>query len=74
MTPYARLSGSSGVTAYELAPGKIRVKFVDGHVYTYSYTSAGREHVENMKLLARHGQGLSTYISQYVRDGYESKT
>lgn len=73
MTPYARLSGSSGVSAYEEAPRKIKVQFVDGRVYTYSYASTGRQHVENMKLLARRGQGLSTYISQHVREHYESR-
>jgi hypothetical protein len=72
MTPYKRLSGDSGVLAYLIAPRSIRVKFVDGRVYTYSYASAGRDRVEQMKLLARAGQGLSTYISKYVRDAYAS--
>lgn len=72
MKRYLRLSGDSGVLAYSLAPDAIRVKFVDGRVYTYTWASAGRSHVEQMKRLARSGKGLSTYISQHVRAAYAS--
>ena len=70
MTPYRRLAGDSGVLAYRSAPTEIKVQFVDGRVYTYTYASAGRDQVEQMKRLAQAGRGLSTYISQHVRDGY----
>lgn len=72
MTPYKRLSGESGVMAYAIAARSIRVEFVDGRIYTYTYASAGRDEVETMKALAQVGQGLSTYISKYVRDAYAS--
>jgi hypothetical protein len=72
MKQYGRLSGESGVLAYRLAPQAIAVKFVEGKVYTYTYASTGRERVEQMKLLARAGRGLSTYISKYVGDDYAS--
>ena len=49
------------------------MRFVDGHVYTYSHASAGKQHVEKMKRLASEGQGLSGYISKHVKDRYESK-
>ncbi|HEY0065389.1 MAG TPA: hypothetical protein VGC21_24950 [Telluria sp.] len=70
MQRYRRLSGSSGVLAYAIKEEAIDVQFVDGAVYTYSYASAGREHVEQMKRLAQSGQGLSTYISQHVGSAY----
>ncbi|MES2319925.1 MAG: hypothetical protein V4631_20790 [Pseudomonadota bacterium] len=70
MTVYRRLGGESGVLAYRIAATAISVKFVDGKIYTYTYASAGRAKVEQMKLLARAGQGLSTYINKYVRDDY----
>lgn len=70
MTPYKRLSGDSGVLAYLIEARAIRVKFVDGRVYTYTHGSAGRDNVEQMKRLAQAGKGLSTFISQHVRDGY----
>lgn len=74
MQRYRRLSGDSGVLAFTVRADAIDVKFVDGNVYTYSYASTGRERVEQMKLLARAGKGLSTYISQHVRADYASVT
>lgn len=73
MKPYRRLSGDSGVVAYAPEPGAIKVRFVDGTVYTYTNDSAGREHVDIMKRLASEGQGLSGYISKFVKNGYASK-
>ncbi len=74
MKKYSRSAGESGVVAYQLDDEAIRVKFVDGTVYKYSYASTGPAHVEQMKVLAKYGQGLSTYISKYVRDNYESSS
>ena len=72
MKKYGRLSGDSGVVAYQVEDEAIKVRFVDGKVYTYSYDCPGREHVEQMKTLARAGRGLSTYISKYVGANYAS--
>jgi hypothetical protein len=72
MKKYGRLNGESGVTAYQLEDEAIRVRFVDGTVYRYSYASTGPGHVENMKVLAAAGHGLSSYISKHARDNYES--
>jgi hypothetical protein len=71
MEPYGNLSGNSGVTAYAEADSYIEVQFRGGRVYTYSYAHAGIEHVEQMKLLARAGKGLSTYISRHARNLYD---
>ena len=73
MTPYKNLSQKSGVTAYEISDEGIRVQFVSGDVYYYSYTTPGSTHVEEMKRRATEGLGLATYISQNVRDKFESK-
>ena len=73
MQPYRRLNQDSGVTAFELGPDWIKVKFVDGPTYTYTYASAGPISVEQMKLLARAGKGLSSFISRHVRDRYVSR-
>lgn len=72
MQRYQRLSGDSGVLAFALRPDAIDVKFVDGKVYTYTHASTGRARVEQMKRLARAGQGLATYISQHVGADYAS--
>ena len=74
MQRYRRLSGDSGVLAYSVSADAIAVQFVDGRVYTYTYASTGRARVEQMKRLARAGQGLATYISQHVRADYASVT
>ncbi len=73
MERYKNLSGNSGVAAYEIATDSITVEFKDGHVYLYTYQSAGSENIERMKELAIAGRGLNTYISRHVRKRYASK-
>lgn len=70
---YGNLSENSGVIAYEMTDDSITIQFVDGTVYIYNYQRPGRKHVEEMKRLARSGKGLSTYISQHVRENYVRK-
>jgi hypothetical protein len=70
---YGNRAGNSGVIAYEIKRDFIRVKFVDGSTYTYTYRSAGRENIERMKVLARSGRGLSGYISTHVKDRFSEK-
>ena len=73
MMRYGNRSGNSGVIAYEIKRDRIRVKFVDGAIYTYTYRSAGRGNIECMKTLARSGKGLSGFISTHVKDRYSAK-
>ncbi|WP_353554184.1 hypothetical protein [Paraburkholderia terrae] len=73
MKRYRDLSGQSGVVAYEVSDDAITVKFRDGDVYLYDYATTGLREVEEMKRLAVAGQGLSTYISRYVRERFAVK-
>ena len=73
MQPYRNLSGTSGVAAYEVAGQAIAVQFHDGAIYVYTWNSAGRRHVEQMKRLAAAGLGLGTYIVRHARNAYDSK-
>ena len=73
MERYRNLAGDSGVVAYARHADSIAVKFYNGDVYLYTYESAGKENVERMKALARSGRGLSTFISQCVREAYAEK-
>jgi hypothetical protein len=73
MPRYSNLSRHSGVVAYETADDWIALTFVNGERYLYGPTRPGREAVERMKSLARAGRGLSTFVSQHVRDHYERK-
>jgi hypothetical protein len=73
MQRYRNLEGHSGVAAYAIGDGMIRVRFADGGTYEYTDATPGREHVRNMQELARLGRGLSTYISKFVREYYARK-
>lgn len=73
MDRYANRSRDSGVKAYSLGDDYIIVRFVGGDTYCYTYHSAGKRHIEAMKKLALAGKGLSTYISQNIRDNYEKR-
>jgi len=64
---------NSGVLAYEIGDDRIKIKFLDGTIYLYTYQSAGTENIEQMKTLANAGRGLTTFINQAVRDQYAIK-
>ena len=70
---YANRQGSSGVVAYESGPDFIRVAFVDGGVYRYTWARPGARKVERMKQLAEQGRGLASFINRSVRDDDESR-
>ncbi|KHS35163.1 hypothetical protein QT199_015165 [Xanthomonas phaseoli pv. phaseoli] len=73
MQRYGNRNGHSGVVAYPLADDAIAVRFRSGETYVYTADSAGAEVVATMQRLAAAGRGLSTYISQSVRDAYAGK-
>lgn len=73
MEHYANIDNDSGVIGYEIGTDFIRVYFSTGAIYLYTYSSAGRLNIENMKNLAMSGEGLNSYINQYVRKGYFRK-
>ncbi|MDB5228429.1 MAG: hypothetical protein JWN78_2622 [Bacteroidota bacterium] len=62
----------SGVESYKIGKDFIEVKFkTKFKPYMYNYKVTGKTHVEKMKKLARANKGLSTYISQNVKDKYD---
>jgi len=73
MERYRDIDGDSGVTGYEIGSDYIRVQFSDGSVYLYTYSSAGSSNIEQMKELAKAGNGLNAFINQNVRKSYERK-
>jgi len=66
MTPYTSKSGkNSGVEAFQVGNDFIRVKFKhEPNPYKYTFRSAGKMVVEEMKSLAIDQRGLSTFIAQ----------
>lgn len=74
MKTYRNLSGNSGVAAYEIGKTFIKIKFSgESGIYIYDYKMPGKAVVEHMKSLALKGLGLSTYISQEVRNNFSRK-
>ena len=73
MQRYANRSGNSGVRGYRIADGSITVEFADGAIYRYTTRSAGSAAIAEMQRRAIAGEGLSTYISQHVRERYVAK-
>ena len=73
MQRYRNLEGHSGVRAYAIRANAIEIEFAGGEVYEYTYAQPGRTEVEAMKRLALAGRGLSTYVSQHVRERYAAK-
>jgi hypothetical protein len=71
--PYRNTSGKSGVSMYLIEPEAITVRFTTGAVYRYTYDSAGRGRIEQMKVLATNGQWLNSFINLNVKFMYESK-
>lgn len=74
MKPYKDIDGDSGVAMYGHDDDWIDVVFRTSDViYRYTKASAGADHVAVMKRLADAGDGLSAYISRYVKENYVSK-
>ncbi len=71
MERYLNIDGDSNVIAYEIGADYIKVQFATGAIYKYSYRSAGSTHVEQMKRLARSGDGLNSYIKRFANKLYE---
>lgn len=73
MERYANNNGDSGVVAYEIGQGSIKVQFRDGMTYLYTNGSTGAANIAEMQRLARAGSGLNSYIKRVVKSGYASK-
>jgi hypothetical protein len=73
MEQYGNLGGNSGINAFEIGNGSIKVEFNDGSIYLYTNASAGSTNITIMHSLAMRGQGLNTFISKTVKKGYASK-
>ncbi|MDB4926440.1 hypothetical protein [Mucilaginibacter sp.] len=73
MKPYKTANQDTGVIAYETGKDSITIQFRDGSVYLYTNKSAGADAIAEMKILAKKGEGLTTYINQHVREHYEFK-
>ncbi|MBK6366165.1 MAG: hypothetical protein IPF65_02600 [Polaromonas sp.] len=73
MERYKNFSGTSGIAAFEIDTGSIKVQFKDGAVYLYTTQSAGTSTLEQMKQLAISGSGLNSYIMTNAKKSYSAK-
>ena len=73
MQAYANLGGDSGVSAYEIGPTSIKVRFTTGATYLYNHAAPGKAAVDGMKALAQAGRGLNAYITRHVGKNFASK-
>ncbi len=73
MQAYKNSNRDTGVVAYDIGKEGIAIKFRDGSVYLYTIESAGTKNIEQMKSLAKKGEGLTTYINQHVKERYAAK-
>ncbi len=55
----------TGVTAFEIGEDFIILIFRHRYKYKYTYNSCGSDHIEKMKQLARHQNGLNTYKNKH---------
>ncbi len=67
MHTYKNLSGSSGITRYQIESTEITIEFKGGKVYIWSYESAGCSNIEQMKAYALAGSGLNSFIMKNVK-------
>lgn len=74
MERYRNIGGDSGVYAFEIGSDYIKVQFSDGAIYLYNYSSTGSYKIEQMKNLARSGNGLNSFINTIVRKNYALKS
>ncbi len=70
MVEYKDIDGDSWIIEYEIWVDFIDVKFKSWKVYTYSYDSASKIHIENMKKLALVWNWLNSYIMKNCRNLY----
>ncbi len=71
MERYLNRSANSPITHFQIEDERIIVWFKGGKPYSYSSGKAGKRHVEQMKMLAQRGSGLSAYITKNVRFEYD---
>ncbi len=72
MEKYKDINGDSGVDSYTIGDDYIDVKFEKtSKVYRYSNRNAGKNNVEEMKRLAKLGDGLNSFINIKVKYLYD---
>ena len=64
MTTYNDVTGTSGITSFQISDDSITTEYKNGSAYQYSDQVAGAANVGHMKTLAASGQGLNSFINK----------
>lgn len=73
MERYRDLNRDSGIHTFEIGSDFMVIEFKGGSTYLYTYQTASRGNIEQMKTLAIGGKGLGTFINKYVREKYTKR-
>ena len=64
MTTYNDVTGTSGITSFQIRDDSITIEYKNGSAYQCSDQVAGAANVGHMKTLAASGQGLNSFINK----------
>jgi len=73
MFRYRNLNNNSGVAAYDTGVDWFLIKFNDSSLYLYTTKSTTKEHINYMRILAREGKGLNSYVNRIVGNQYAGR-
>lgn len=71
MRPRKKSDRDSLVKRFEIGEDFIKVELSSGASYLYTYESAGKNNIEEMKRLAHAGDGLNSFINTCVKNKHE---
>lgn len=71
MQHYNNINNDSGIRGFELDSSSIEVWFDQTpRSVIYNYESAGKQHIDRMKIIAVSGGDLHSYINRHVKYRY----
>jgi len=73
MQTYKNQGGDSSISRFQIDTDELLVEFDNGDKYLYNRIRPGVIHVRQMQQLAELGQGLNSYIKQYVNKNFYQK-
>lgn len=73
MERYRNISRKSGIASFEISADSITIRFTTGATYLYNYAATGERNIEQMKILARRGMGLNSFIGKVVKNKFAAK-
>lgn len=73
MIKYLNKNNDSLIDSYNYTRSSITIRLKNGLFYLFTTNKLNQEIINEMKLLAVRGCGLSAYINRYCKNAYDSK-